>query len=113
MLAKGFFRSAVQMLVATDLLCSTEDLGHLYFVTNGSYWAKAFLFEARVGDRQGLCAGWPHVELFSLRVSDCAKYYCYVPTRWPQYKVSILMFMLTPIILGFHSGFVQRGSADD
>lgn len=65
-------------LVAPDLSCFEEDLGHLYFVFNLLLWRKEFHLETEVRDRQELLVSWQNVEFSRLRLSDRPKYYCRV-----------------------------------
>lgn len=68
MLAEVRCRFIVQTLVAIDLFRCAAGMSHVYNISNRSYRAKAFLFEARLRDRQKLFAVWQNVELFSMPV---------------------------------------------
>lgn len=69
LLAEGQEWREMPNVLATDLLCLPEDLGHLYFVEHRAYWSKELHFEARVRDRHGVFSAWQSMELFSIRVS--------------------------------------------
>lgn len=67
-------QNTVPTLESVDWLCLAGYLRRLYLATNVSYLAKEFQFEARVPDMRGGFAWTQKLELFSVQISDLAKY---------------------------------------
>lgn len=58
----------VPTVVATDLSCFLEDLGHVYFATNRGYWYREFNFEARMRGREEVFSEWQNVDMYKVKV---------------------------------------------
>lgn len=106
-------RPAVPTVIATDWLSSTEDLGHLYFVSTVTTGPKNFTLRrsceiAKDCSRAGRMLNYL-ICAYRIVLSNIAKC-CH---RGFSNEVPILLFVPMTYILAHYSGLVIRGSADD
>lgn len=95
------------------LFCLARNLEQCFFVANGFRRAWQFQFELRVRDRVELFAGWQSDRLFSMPVSDDAKYDCLGSARWAQYEEKVHLLVRTPLILSYYTGLSVPFLPDD
>lgn len=63
--------------------------------------------------RHNVLVGSHNVEPFSIILIDCCGSYPVLPNWWDEYEFPSLLFVPTPVVFPYYSGFYFLGSPDD
>lgn len=118
LLAEARRTSEVLTILSTTLMAFTSPGLHpriwifLISFRTGSNGDWESYLKASILEHQKICGGWYDVELFSVKVLDCAGFYYGFSACWAQYKVPNLLFVHLHLVLEYYGGLVMRNSVN-